>query len=63
MSAAWIRETDVSRIWDRLGEALRIGLAERTRPTVLDIVVTRDPRMLHAVDDRTVEIKQGDRLA
>jgi acetolactate synthase I/II/III large subunit len=49
---------------ERLGEALRTGLAERTRPTVLDVVVTRDPaRMLPAVDNRTVEIKQGDRVA
>jgi len=49
---------------DRLGEALRTGLAERMRPTVLDVVVTRDPaRMLPAVDNRTVEIKQGDRVA
>jgi acetolactate synthase-1/2/3 large subunit len=49
---------------DRVGEALRTGLAERTRPTVLDVVVTRDPaRMLPAVDNRTVEIKQGDRVA
>jgi acetolactate synthase-1/2/3 large subunit len=49
---------------NRLGEALHTGLAERTRPTVLDVVVTRDPaRMLPAVDNRTVEIKQGDRVA
>jgi acetolactate synthase-1/2/3 large subunit len=49
---------------DRLGKALRTGVAERTRPTVLDVVVTRDPaRMLPAVDNRTVEIKQGDRVA
>ena len=49
---------------DRLGDALKAGLAERTRPTVLDVVVTRDPaRMLPAVDNRTVEIKQGDRVA
>jgi acetolactate synthase-1/2/3 large subunit len=49
---------------DRLGAALATGLAERTRPTVLDIVVTRDPaRMLPAVDNRTVEIRQGDRVA
>jgi acetolactate synthase-1/2/3 large subunit len=47
-----------------LGGALREGLAERSRPTVLDVVVTRDPaRMLPAVDNRTVEIKQGDRVA
>jgi acetolactate synthase I/II/III large subunit len=43
---------------------LREGLGERSRPTVLDIVVTRDPaRMLPAVDNRTVEIRQGDRVA
>jgi acetolactate synthase-1/2/3 large subunit len=49
---------------DRLSAALREGLAERSRPTVLDIVVTRDPaRMLPAVDNRTVEIRQGDRVA
>jgi acetolactate synthase-1/2/3 large subunit len=49
---------------ERLGEALKTGLAERTRPTVLDVVVTRDPaRMLPAVDNRTVEIRQGDRVA
>ena len=47
-----------------LPAALAAGLAERTRPTVLDVVVTRDPaRMLPAVDNRTVEIKQGDRVA
>jgi acetolactate synthase-1/2/3 large subunit len=49
---------------DQLGTALRTGLGERARPTVLDVVVTRDPaRMLPAVDNRTVEIKQGDRVA
>jgi acetolactate synthase I/II/III large subunit len=49
---------------DRLGAALAAGLAERTRPTVIDVVVTRDPaRMLPAVDNRTVEIREGDRVA
>ena len=49
---------------EQLGAALHEGLAERARPTVLDIVVTRDPaRMLPAVDNRTVEIRQGDRVA
>ena len=48
----------------QLSAALATGLAERTRPTVLDVIVTRDPaRMLPAVDNRTVEIKQGDRVA
>jgi acetolactate synthase I/II/III large subunit len=49
---------------DRLGQALGSGLGERGRPTVLDVIVTRDPaRMLPAVDNRTVEIKEGDRVA
>jgi acetolactate synthase-1/2/3 large subunit len=49
---------------DQLVSGLRDGLDERRRPTVLDIVVTRDPaRMLPAVDNRTVEIRQGDRVA
>jgi acetolactate synthase I/II/III large subunit len=40
---------------DRLAGALATGLAERDRPTVLDVVVTRDPaRMLPAVDNRTI---------
>jgi acetolactate synthase I/II/III large subunit len=49
---------------DRLAAGLATGLAERTKPTVLDVVVTRDPaRMLPAVDNRTVEIREGDRVA
>jgi acetolactate synthase-1/2/3 large subunit len=49
---------------DQLGAALKSGLSERTRPTILDVVVTRDPaRMLPAVDSRTIEVKQGDRVA
>ena len=49
---------------DRICDALREGLDERSRPTVIDVVVTRDPaRMLPAVDNRTVEIRQGDRIA
>jgi acetolactate synthase-1/2/3 large subunit len=60
MGCAGIRVEDP----ERLAPALREGLAERGRPTVLDIVVTRDPaRMLPAVDNRTVEIRQGDRVA
>jgi hypothetical protein len=35
-------------------------MEERDRPTVIDVVVTRDPaQMLPAVDNRTVEIKRG----
>ena len=33
-------------------------------PVVIDVVVTRDPaKMLPAVDNRTVQVKKGDRLA
>jgi acetolactate synthase-1/2/3 large subunit len=49
---------------EKLGAALRLGIAERDRPTVIDVVVTRDAgKMLPAVDSRTVEIKRGDRVA
>jgi acetolactate synthase I/II/III large subunit len=49
---------------EALTPALRQGMEERDRPTVIDVVVTRDPaQMLPAVDNRTVEIKQGDRVA
>ena len=49
---------------EQLGPALAQGMAERDRPTVIDVIVTRDPgQMLPAVDNRTLEIKQGDRVA
>jgi acetolactate synthase I/II/III large subunit len=49
---------------EALSPALRQGMEERDRPTVIDVVVTRDPaQMLPAVDNRTVEIKKGDRVA
>ena len=49
---------------EELGAALAAGMTERDRPTVVDVVVTRDPgQMLPAVDNRTVEIRQGDRVA
>jgi len=49
---------------EALAPALRQGMEERDRPTVIDVVVTRDPaQMLPAVDNRTVEIRQGDRVA
>jgi acetolactate synthase I/II/III large subunit len=49
---------------ETLSPALRQGMEERDRPTVIDVVVTRDPaQMLPAVDNRTVEIKRGDRVA
>ena len=49
---------------EALSSALRQGMEERDRPTVIDVVVTRDPaQMLPAVDNRAVEIKRGDRVA
>ena len=49
---------------EALAPALRQGMEERDRPTVIDVVVTRDPaQMLPAVDNRAVEIKRGDRVA
>jgi acetolactate synthase I/II/III large subunit len=48
----------------QLGAALAAGLAERSRPTVIDMVVTRDPaKMLPGVDSRTAPIRKGDRIA
>ena len=47
---------------DELGEAIRAGLAETLRPTVIDVIVTRDPaKMLPAVDNRVLKVEKGDR--
>jgi acetolactate synthase-1/2/3 large subunit len=44
--------------------ALARSLEPGDRPTVLDVVVTRDPaKMLPAVDSRAVTVKKGDRVA
>lgn len=49
---------------DDLAPALKAAFAETTRPSVIDVMVTRDPaRMLPAVDNRAVKIKKGDRVA
>jgi acetolactate synthase-1/2/3 large subunit len=49
---------------EELAPALEAAMAERGRPTLLDVVVTRDPaKMLPAVDNRTVQVKKGDRVA
>ena len=49
---------------DQLETALLSAFAEKDRPSVIDVVVTRDPaRMLPAVDNRTVQVKKGDRVA
>ena len=46
----------------RLAPALREGLENTSTPTVLDIVVTRDPaKMLPGVDNRTLVVNKGDR--
>jgi acetolactate synthase-1/2/3 large subunit len=45
-----------------LAAAIRSGFATRDRPTVVDVIVTRDPaKMLPAVDSRTLVVKKGDR--
>src|SRR5207302_5960354 len=47
---------------DQIGAALREGLANTSSPTVLDVVVTRDPaRMLPGVDARALTVEKGDR--
>ena len=48
---------------DQIGASLRSAMQEKGRPTVLDVVVTRDPAsMLPGVDNRTAKIKKGDRV-
>lgn len=47
---------------EKLAEAFQAGFANTSSPTLLDIVVTRDPaRMLPAVDNRTLKVTKGDR--
>jgi len=47
---------------EKLAGALREGLENTATPTVLDIVVTRDPaKMLPGVDNRTLVVNKGDR--
>jgi acetolactate synthase-1/2/3 large subunit len=47
---------------EQLAGALQAGLENTDTPTVLDIVVTRDPaRMLPAADNRTLKVEKGDR--
>lgn len=53
-----IRVTDP----EKLSAALREGLENTSTPTVLDVIVTRDPsRMLPAADNRTLKVQKGDR--
>ena len=47
---------------ERLADAVREGLANTDTPTVVDVVVTRDPaKMLPGVDSRTLTVEKGDR--
>ncbi len=49
---------------EALAAALAQALATRDRPSVVDVMVTRDPaRMLPAVDNRAVKLRKGDRVA
>ncbi len=59
MGAHSIRVEDPAQ----LGAALKEGIAERSLPSVIDVVVTRDPaKMLPGVDARAkVQVKPGDR--
>jgi acetolactate synthase-1/2/3 large subunit len=48
---------------DRMGPAISQAF-ETKGPVIIDVVVTRDPaKMLPAVDNRTVQVKKGDRVA
>ena len=47
-----------------LATALTTAIAARNVPTVIDVVVTRDPsEMLPGVDSRVIKVKPGDRIA
>ena len=47
---------------DQLAPAIRAANAERGRPSVIDVIVTRDPaKMLPGVDNRTLKVTKGDR--
>jgi acetolactate synthase I/II/III large subunit len=60
MGCSGIRVTDP----EQLRPVLKQALANTSTPTVLDIVVTRDPaRMLPATDNRTLTVRKGDRPA
>jgi acetolactate synthase-1/2/3 large subunit len=48
----------------QLRPALEAGIAERRVPTVVDVSVTRDPaQMLPGIDNRTLQVRPGDRPA
>ena len=46
----------------KMASAISMGLAERKKPTIIDVVVTRDPaKMLPGVDNRALAVTPGDR--
>lgn len=55
-----IRVDDPGALQDAFAE----GIASRDIPTIIDVIVTRDPsKMLPGVDSRTAPVKKGDRPA
>mgnify|MGYP001960356769 FL=1 len=49
---------------NEISKAISIGLKHKGCPTIIDLVVTRDPaKMLPGVDNRAATIKKGDRVA
>jgi len=49
---------------EKLADALRESMTVKDRPTLLDIVVTRDAsQMLPGVDTRSAPVRKGDRIA
>ena len=55
-----IRVDDPGALQDAFAE----GIANRDIPTIIDVIVTRDPsKMLPGVDSRTAPVKKGDRPA
>lgn len=58
MGCKGIRVSDPAK----LGAAILEGLTNTSSPTVIDVIVTRDPaRMLPGVDNRTLRVEKGDR--
>lgn len=46
----------------QIAPAIRAANAERSRPSIIDVIVTRDPaKMLPGVDNRTLKVTKGDR--
>ena len=49
---------------NEIRKAISVGLRHKGCPTIIDLVVTRDPaKMLPGVDNRAATIKKGDRVA